>query len=145
MMNNQIIPAISIPELVETSDFHNIKYPRAIIKYKNMIIGIKEGNVIILRSDNDDYLLAIAEFIRDNKHRIEILQDPYKPLCLTFKLRDKNKTYYLSFGRLNFFEYNYIINLLRKFKVIEDELTPFTDLLIQDYKEAIKFFYEGVA
>ncbi|DAD54594.1 TPA: hypothetical protein [Aquificae Conch Spring virus] len=143
-MDRQIIQAKSIPELVEASDFHNIKQPRAIIKYKNMIIGLKEGNIIILRSDNDDYLLAIAEFIRDNKHRIEILQDPYKPFCLSFKLRDGNKTYYLGFGRLNFFEYNYIINLLRKFKVIKDELTPFTDLLINDYKESVKFFYEGV-
>jgi hypothetical protein len=144
-MDKQIIPATSIPELIETSDFHNINQSRAILKYKNMIIGIKEGDVIILRSDSEDYLLAIAEFIRDNKHRIEILQDPYKPFCLSFKLRDGNKTYYLGFGRLNFFEYNYIINLLRKFKIIEDELTPFADLLINDYKEGIKFFYEGVS
>jgi len=144
-MDGQIAPATSIPELVETSDFHNINQPRAILRYKNMIIGIKEGNVIILRSDNEDYLLAIAEFIRDNKQRIEILQDPYKPFCLSFKLRDGNQTYYLGFGRLNFFEYNYIINLLRKFKIIEDELTPFADLLINDYKESIKFFYEGVS
>jgi len=144
-MDRKIIPATSIPELVETSDFHNINQKRAIIKYKNMIIGIKEGDVIVLRSDNEDYLIAIAEFIRDNKHRIEILQDPHKPLCLSFKLRDGNKTYYLGFGRLNFFEYNYIINLLRKFKIIQDELTPYADLLIEDYKQNVKFFYEGVA
>jgi len=144
-MDKKIIPATSIPELVETSDFHNINQKRAILKYKNMIIGIKEGDVIVLRSDNEDYLLAIAEFIRDNKHRLEILQDPHKPFCLSFKLRDGNRTYYLGFGRLSFFEYNYIINLLRKFGVIQDELTPYADLLIEDYKQGVKFFYEGVA
>jgi len=139
-----IVKANEIPEVIETSEFHNVKSPRAIIKYKNMIIGIKEGNTIILRSDNEDYLIAIAEFIRDNKHRIEILQDPYKPLCLTFKLRDGNKTYYLGFGRLNYFEYNYLLNLLRKFKIINDELTTFADYLLQDYKEYVEFFYQGL-
>ena len=139
-----IIKATEIPEVIETSEFHNVNSKRAIIKYKNMIIGIKEGNTIILRSDNEDYLIAIAEFIRDNKNRIEIMQDPYKPLCLTFKLRNGNKTYYLGFGRLNYFEYNYLLNLLRKFKVLKDELTPFADMLLQDYKEYVKFFYEGV-
>ncbi len=144
-MDKKIIPATAIPELIETSDFHNINQKRAILKYKNAIIGIKEGDVIVLRSDNEDYLLAIAEFIRDNKHRLEIIQDPYKPFCLSFKLRDGNRTYYLGFGRLNFFEYNYIINLLRKFKIIQDELTSYADFLIDDYKNGVKFFYKGVA
>jgi len=143
-VDKKIIPTTSIPELVETSDFHNINQKRALLKYKTMIIGIKEGDVIVLRSDNEEYLLAIAEFIRDNKHRLEIIQDPYKPFCLSFKLRDGNRTYYLGFGRLNFFEYNFVINLLRKFKIIQDELTPYADLLIEDYKNGLNFFYEEI-
>ncbi len=130
--------------LIESDDLLTTKEPYGLIMYKGLPIAMKEGNVIILRSDSKEFLDYVIEFLKVFKNRLEPVVDDVKPTRISFRLyTPSGKVYYLGFGRLSFFEYKYIINKCKELDIIEvgKEKKELAKVLTEEYEEIIKWFY----
>jgi hypothetical protein len=106
--------------LIESDDLLTTKEPYGLIMYKGLPIAMKEGNIIILRSDSKEFLDYVIEFLKVFKNRLEPVVDDVKPTRISFRLyTPSGKVYYLGFGRLSFFEYKYVINKCKELGIIE--------------------------
>lgn len=130
--------------LIESEDLLTTKEPYGLIVYKNFPIAMKEGNIIVLRSDSKEFLDYVIEFLGVFKGRLEPVIDEYKPTRISFRLyTPSGKIYYMGFGRLNFFEYKYIINALKERRIIDvpKEKRELAKVLREDYQELIEWLY----
>ena len=130
--------------IIETEDVLSVYEPYCIIVHKNVPIALKEGNVIVFRSENFSFLDYIIDFLKTFRNRLEILKDPYKPTRIAFKLRTlNNRTYYLGFGRLNFFEYKYLWSRLIQLGIVSanKEQRNLADVIGEDNKEVLEWLY----
>lgn len=130
--------------IVETEDVLSTNEHYCIIVHKNVPIALKEGNVIVFRSENFSFLDYVIDFLRTLKNRLEVLEDPYKPTRIAFKLRTlNNRVYYLGFGRLNYFEYKYLYSRLVQLGIIHasKEYRALMDVVGEDNKEVLEWLY----
>lgn len=126
--------------IIENEDFL-VKEDYGIIIHKGHPIAIKDGNVIVFRSDSQEFLDYIIDFLKTFKTRLEVIHDPYKPTRIAFKLNLRNKTFYCGFGRLNFFEYKYILAKLKELGILPVVNKTFFNEIKNSYEEIIKWLY----
>ncbi len=130
--------------LIESDDLLTTKEPYGLIMYKGLPIAMKEGNIIILRSDCKEFLDYVIEFLKVFKGRLEPVIDDVKPTRISFRLyTPSGKIYYLGFGRLSFLEYRYVINKCKELGIIEvgKEKKELAKILAEEYKEIMQWLY----
>ncbi|MGC8979819.1 hypothetical protein [Caldisericum sp.] len=130
--------------IIQSEDLLTTQEPYGFIFFKNFPVAIKHGNIIVLRSDSQEFLDYIIDFLKTLKDRLEPVVDSQKPTRIGFKLYTKNgKVFYIGFGRLNFFEYQYIINTLKSMGILSKskEDKEKAKILQEDYREFVQWLY----